>query len=779
VFHNEKLKQEGLQECLDVIHKWNCYLTLAKIYQQQFQAFETPWMHLMKSFLPLEVENTIETFFSDGRLKEILFLRNKNIFAELPLSSPTTGVHLDGGDDELLGQLLKRIPEIVPIDLMRDIFLTQLEKERSSVLSVLSQRSQGEEEDDIYQQDNELMIQEAFLERVFIITQELFGRCRTQSLKKHSAVCENSSVYNPIEHSYQTCVSILNFYYSLSFGSLNKDSSEEQDNSVAQDLTQLIHEISQFQNYLKILLLSTQILKYPEFKFQCDLDDIISGGMKGLLFQVFDEFPLVQLKDFIAEKVDQFTGFFPDCDLDNLLKDWVESSIQQYLLDFNLIDGLGVDTSQNDMKISENTDLDYRNARNYEINQKKNKELPILLRIILVLCCVKDSAIQQTLLLLKFFQIPSLEMICNLEKETVVGAEQPQQGRKLTDLLLSLSNALLLKVDGSLNDSLLEAVRLFRMKCISLSYHIESFDVKDPYQLSYVVSIILNSKHISPATYLQDAIAFAMDGNTMRIDCRPSLIRIILHAIQEIDLSAETNNNSSSNNDTTDLKLLLKQIPKFLFMKIFDDLVFYCCDQVNELCGNNKIFLDSDYVIEETTEEALKLFLQRTCRGCIKLIEFVNDELLYGNAAAAASDYSTRTNRSSAKENTKYSQTLTEMKKISQLQSNFQVYLNLKNLNAVTDCKTLIEALAGEIVNKWKKATSSSINSVETDVLALFNDCLKLKKICSVLNHSSQVYVLFITKQLIGLGKKVRLLSLFCAFFSFSDCFHRCTPWNF
>jgi hypothetical protein len=377
-------------------------------------------------------------------------------------------------------------------------------------------------------------------------------------------------------------------------------------------------------------------------------------------------------------------------------------------------------------------------------------------------------------MLLKVFNIPMIESL-SIFHQTISDSSSVT----LSDQLLALGSMLCKSVDSPLYDSLSESMRLFCMKCISLRYGIESFDLKDRDHLSSALSIILNSSEISLVQRLDDLLAFAMDGNTMRIDCSPVLLRMLISFFQSSTVSFTTDN------DGNQLKEFLDKIPKSLLSSshLVVDAITFCCDQLNNYCDNNIILGEDDNEnskLDEEGKKEIKERLQQYTSGCIKLLEYSDD---FSSSVTTTSASLLNSSTSAQVNNHQFTKPhlstvnihlLSDLKKIHQLQANFDVYLNLYNVKSTSDCKKMIEAISTETVTKWKKSTGSLVSSatasLEDQALSsLLNDCLKLKKISSILQCSSQVYVLFVSKLLLATGKKVSILvcSMFLPFYYF------------
>jgi hypothetical protein len=683
---------------------------------------------------------------------EVLHLRKKNLSFQFSSN---------------LKELLRLIPKGVSLSSFTDLMMFYLEKERS----LLSFQSQ---------QNAYSSAKTSYLHKMLLAAGEIYQRCKFHCLTASQSSCvisqeegnrsavENNDMYDPIRDSYDICPMLTTLFASASFMVSGNDDDDDSDfiderqdddddhhrhQNIQQEKDLLLQEIKEFQNHLKVILLSKELLGLSSIS----LSEIMEIEMKGLLFHCLKTVPLADLSSFISMKLVGFLNHFHS-NCDELLFEWIEESIQDYLLTTG---------GKEDGDISQEESFSV-NPR-LSSNDEKAVNIASLSRIIIVLSSVKNP-INATTMMFKVFNIPMIESLSIFHQ-----TNSDSSSVTLSDQLLALGSMLCKSVDSPLYDSLSESMRLFCMKCISLRYGIESFDLKDRDHLSSALSIILNSSEISLVQRLDDLLAFAMDGNTMRIDCSPVLLRMLISFFQSSTVSFTTDN------DGNQLKEFLDKIPKSLLSSshLVVDAITFCCDQINNYCDNNIIVGEDDdenSKLDEEGKKEIKERLQQYASGCIKLLEYSEDfsssltttsvSLLNSSSTSAQANNHQFTKPHLSSVNIHL---LSDLKKIHQLQANFDVYLNLYNVKSTSDCKKMIEIISTETVTKWKKSmgslvSSASASSEDQSLSSLINDCLKLKKISSVLQCSSQVYVLFVSKLLLAAGKKVSILVCFFLF---------------
>lgn len=726
VLHQQtkQLRDIGLTACQTIANKWNHQYLLAKRFHRHFSYVDKYPYQITNLLFPLDVKGFIEVLLLKGKINEVLFLYEHLIGFAFPNN---------------MTSLISSVPKNSPIDLLTDLFVYYIETEREKRFNALAAVKSNNQD---------------CLTKILVITTELFQRGRDQSL----AVDDNEAVITKAFHTCSQLLQVCKATIIMPAQEIGTAFDENVENNQTQSIQRLVSKLMQFEEYLKIVLLSRSILKIPY-----SLEEVMASGLKGLLFSCMNQLSVENLSDFIRGPLTEFLTHFPsDNEVSSLLNDWVEMSIQDYLL-----------TSSSFLESGE--DEDEKDHSEEDVHEKRNLEkfqqcLEALLRLTTVLSCLQDRW-KGTSLLMKVLNIPSIELLCI----------QDTSGRLISDLM-ELGKSLSEKVNGAVYDQLSEAIRLFRMKCIALRYQIQSFDIKDRDHLIFVISIILNSNHRNK---VEDAFCFAIDeSSSVRIDCKPALIRILIHFLQTTDFNTESTESSLITDYDERLKNLVEKIPAFMVTIILEDVLSFCVDEVNDSCDNNKLIMDEWEGDDD--KERKKITLQRYSKGCIKLLEYyqdittassktINQNVLARTQHPAQSslnpaDGMIPTNGNVNVKSVHKSSLLTDsrllqgLKNIFQLQSAFNVYLNLQNMKSSADCKKLIENLAADIVTRWKKANqptgSNSKTGNEWDVNQLVNECFSLKKICSILDASCQIYVFHIAKSLIGLGKKVRKIMI-------------------
>jgi hypothetical protein len=718
------------------------------------QSTQITVISVIQSILPLQINQFINDLLKAGKISEILYLRKKNLSFQFSSN---------------LKELLQMIPKHVSLSSFTELMMFYLEKERN----LLSFQNH-------HQHSSTSSSQTAYLHKMLLAVREVYQRCKLHCLsvsQSSTSVVSNDDdgnrsstetvdMFDPIRVSFDICPILTTLFASTSFVIVdddddNNDSSDfiddrdiDNDNhNIQQEKDILLQEIKQFQNHLKVILLSKELLELSAIS----LSEIIEIEMKGLLFHCLKTVSVSELSFFISTKLIVFLNHF-HCNCDELLFEWIEENIQEYLLSTG---------GKEDEDISQEESFSIH--PHLSSIEEKAVNIASLSRIITVLSNVKNP-INATTMLLKVFNIPMIESLSIFHQTS---SEAPSV--TLSDQLLALGSTLSKTVDSPLYDSLSESMRLFRMKCISLRYGIESFDLKDRDHLSAALSIILNSIEISLVQRLEDVLAFAMDGNTMRIDCSPVLLRMLISFFQSSTSSLSSSNDAEGNQ----LKEFLAKIPKSLLSSshLVIDAITFCCDQINYHCDNNIIVNDDEdedvnTKMDEEERKEIKDGLQQYTTGCIRLLEYSDDtssSLTTGLLNSASSMQTNNHQFSKPHLSSVNIHLLSDLKKIHQLQVNFDMYLNLYNVRSSNDCKKIIETITTETINKWKKTSGSLVSSASASsedqaLSSLCNDCLKLKKICSILQCSSQIYVLFVSKLLLAAGKKVSKL-----FYSFTS----------
>jgi hypothetical protein len=548
--------------------------------------------------------------------------------------------------------------------------------------------------------------------------------------------------------------------------------------------------------------LQLQTIAHDILHLRLSLSEVMDQGFEGLMFDRLDTLAESDVNSFIVDSLSPLCSLF-SLSVDELLMQWIE-----YTTTNCWISASDSDCNEDDMIDDMDDDVNETSMRRDKDDFEADCELS---RLILVTKAIshKSTLAKATL---KMFQIPRVERKCvNTQTETFI--------TPCGVSLCELASLALLHVDNHFRDQLVEALRLFNIKMLASKYNIEHFDVRDNHHLLATMAIIAStqphSRHTEQqstatiaTTSLGDAMKFALDGTTFRVDVKPIMLRRLyrfasLTSIEHSQYDAE-------------YAAIIQHVPSRRSLQdILNEFVLLSFQEMNDLSNEVKVLAtkkatspDDDVAMEidgieapleghvaassqnvdEEEELNPKFRLMRFTKCAIKTVETFLDEfdndysspLTSSSIVASSSSLGFQTNQMvspkkewrrsiSASSSVCTHDLLLELKRLFQLQSAYDIFdFSVLDLRRQLSCRALIERLTTIAVTQWMQQIDSSANSQSIDeqlnsFAAEFN---KLRRVCGIVHVSHEMLVHSISKRLMINGKKVC-----CCFNDRSFCF--------
>ena len=758
----------GKVEAQIVLQQWLHYTSIAK--SMEHIAASGNLLDTVKSILPANVEEYLIDLIKQGKSELLLFVLDRNI----PLPFSTNSIE----------DIVDMLPEDTATSVLIDVTQKLLEihnkgltrnMAHSGTFSGVSEQSMTTLIDILYNR-----------------AQQAAESGNDTTGAKSTAASDSLSLV----------LYLISLIDRLGIHSPITNSDEEKGEvSVIQEIRE---DLLKLQKHLQLQTIAHDILHLHDISFK----EVIEYGFEGLMFDRLENLPEEDLSNFVEEKLVPLSQLF-NIQSDHLLKQWIDETTGG-----SIIIAVDSDASMDDEEQEEDEE---NGARRYGDNTgsgNKNVHTCDLSRVILICGCIQNKTIlaKATLML---FQIPSIEKKCMcLSKQQYITSSglrlaelvskaienPPAEGS--TDVTKSSNTGAL---DAKLKDQILEALRLFNIRLIAAKYHVQHFDVRDNFHLLATISIISgtlpstsDNAAITPTTSLADAMKFALDGSTLRVDIKPMMLRRLFYFVTNSSPSVATSIGSSSNAEMentsssydAEYNSILKHIPiRSVLRDVLLEFTLMTMEEINDICeqikkkskrsktsasstaGNNI----NDY---QEDERSLCQSVVQFTKAAIKTVETYLDEFEDNQALAAqqrrsatsgvqsGGKFGRQGNSSSSSSSSTASicnhNVLHELKRLFQLQTVYHIYdFSLNDLRKHSSCKLLIEKLASTSVFDWLRRFDEtdheavSGSSVEEDLEALSTDFNKLRRVCGLVQVSPELLVNAMSKKLLVSGKKV------------------------
>ncbi len=317
--------------------------------------------------------------------------------------------------------------------------------------------------------------------------------------------------------------------------------------------TNLINHINMLNLYLHMKL---------SFFVQCNhavtVEDIKRDGIKGIIFNILWSFEITNLETHVKTVIIPLLQEYKE-DFNAVLADWISINVTKKLLFY-------------DSKI-ENID---ENEESFDsCSDAESDDDHTLLRLLIAVNLLDNYDIKVKLILL-LLSVPSIE-----KYPTSSFLRVDTGGEYLIELANHLVNYQQENSNYNLKESLIEAIRLYRMKMIARHYGIKSIDPRNPRHVRAAVALI--SANITGAQPILDAMDFINAWSTANYDMSGMLTRALVHRAAFIDPNGY-------NDKELNIRALISVIPSTLnpvlivqdaidcMNVIYDDI----CNDLNE-----------------------------------------------------------------------------------------------------------------------------------------------------------------------------------------------------